>query len=82
MTDTTRDAFEAECRRYWGERCPDLEFKDYKYESGRAEIAYAFWQAATLTERERCAKVCDKISDINMGHVELQGAADAIRSGK
>ena len=52
MTDT-RDAFESECRRYWGERCPDLDFKDYKYESGRAEIAYVFWQAATLAERER-----------------------------
>ena len=53
MTDM-RDAFEAECRRYWGERCPDLEFKDDRYEGGRPAIAWGFWQAATQAERDRC----------------------------
>ena len=75
MTDTTRDAFEAECRRYWGERCPDLEFKEYKYESGRTEIAYAFWQAATLAERERC----EVIAANNVSVIEV---LRQIRSGK
>ena len=90
MTDTTRDAFETECRRYWGERCPDLEFKDYKYEGGRAEIAYAFWQAATLTERERAASKVDLTTLRKRTLYGMQNGeavkecelATAIRSGK
>jgi hypothetical protein len=31
-------------------------------------------------EREACALICDKISDQNCGHIELDAAADAIRA--
>ncbi len=33
-----------------------------------------------LAEREACALICDKISDQNCGHIELDAAADIIRA--
>ena len=77
MTDT-RDAFEAEANR----QEMDLNRFEHGYSDCNTDYGWLFWQAATAAERERCALVCDKISDMNMGHVELQGAADAIRGGK
>lgn len=80
MTDTTRDAFEAWFTGRTDGRCLIRVGDGYTLMS--AQTSWMAWQAATLLERERCAQVCDKISDMNMGHVELQGAADAIRGGK
>ena len=31
-------------------------------------------------EREACALICDKISDLNLGHIELDAAAAQIRA--
>lgn len=47
-----------------------------------AENAWAdAWQAATLTERERCAGVCDKIMADNH-YTPAFVCADAIRRGE
>ena len=79
MTDKTRDAFESECRRYWGDRCPDMEFKDGKYDGGRPAIAWAFWQAATLSERERHSFYTTGVHGLVVP--AAQSKSDAIRQG-
>jgi hypothetical protein len=33
------------------------------YQPGADNSAWAAWQAATAAERERCAKVCDRLSE-------------------
>lgn len=40
-TDKMREEFEAECRRYWGERCPDLYFIDGRDENNGSAIRNA-----------------------------------------
>ena len=74
-----REDFEAECRRYWGDRCPDLDFVDGKYDNnGRADLAWRFWQTATLkateAERERCEVIC-------CNNVSIIAALRQIRNG-
>lgn len=88
MTEQTRKDFEAACQRYWGDRCPDLTFKDDRYEGGRPALAWAFWQAAILDERERCARVCENLvyaldNDGKQYRREATASkcADAIRQG-
>lgn len=49
-----RKAFEA-----WAQQDFDLTERDGGYESWRTDCAFAAWQAATLAERERAAKVCE-----------------------
>ena len=68
MTDTTRKAFEAECLRYWGaDRCPDLDIGSTGYCSARAAMAWSFWQAATLAERDKRQPLTDEQLLIEFG---------------
>jgi len=43
--------------------------------------ARSAWEAATLAERERCAKVCDGIADKLNGGGVAKMCAEAIRKG-
>lgn len=54
------------------------EFETW-WESVGAPSPYAVWQAATLAEREACAKVCDDVSRIQ-GSAET--CAHVIRKGE
>lgn len=81
MSDKTRADFEAECRRYWSpERCPELELQDGKYESGRTQIAWSFYQAAIAAERERCALFIENYPQW-VGQTAKKEIAAAIRQG-
>jgi len=55
------------------------------YRGQHADIAWAAWQAATLAERERCAKVCEAVvRRQSYGHAKAAAGdcADFIRSGE
>lgn len=43
-----------------------------------SDAMLAAWQAATLSERERCAKVCEQINGSNWAPAQC---AEAIRKG-
>ena len=46
------------------------------------QIAWEAWQAATLAERERAAKVCDEIAETDgTGYGIAEDCAAAIRKG-
>ena len=80
MTEKMRDAFEAEilknkaafqvCRVASGE-----------YQSGSTQEIWEYWQAATLAEREGCAKVCVKrnMGDCSREDQEAVNCAAAIQ---
>ena len=74
MTTDTTKAFEA-----WAQ--------DY-YHGTQSVIAKDAWQAATLVERERCARVCEELKDALSQHRDILGAgiakhlANEIRSGE
>jgi hypothetical protein len=50
--------------------------------SGQSNVAWMAWEAATTAERERCAKVCEDVSDefqLNEGkkYAELKTDAES-----
>ena len=69
--DKQREAFEA-----WAgnDFCFDLNL-DGSYEVWRTDCAWQAWQAATLAERERCAKVCEEDAFVD----QWKGLAEAAR---
>ena len=58
MTDKMRDDFEAYFSKK-GFGANGLRYVDGRYIHAPAATQWDVWQAATLAERERCAKVCD-----------------------
>ena len=77
MTDKTREAFEA-----WfdSKRWPGMLSKLFSgYEWVATSEACETWQVATLTERERCAKVCESLHYTDTS--TAQNCAAAIRQG-
>ena len=61
MTD--REVFES----WMKSENPGTNFQksDGRYLYTAASLAWNAWQAATAAERERCAKVCEAICDVN-----------------
>ena len=71
MTPEERKAFEAWAGKR--ERASTTSAWDY---------AFKAWQAATLAERERAAKVCDEIAETDgTGYGIAEDCAAAIRKG-
>ena len=72
---TTRDAFEAHVNTFASkDDSPSTRFElcyTGAYENSWVQLAWLYWQsawqAATLAERERCAKVCETVDNEQMG---------------
>ena len=83
MTKTDREAFDL----WWDSDKPELQENPFRVDSA-AYWAWAGWQAATLAERERAAKVCeDMVRTDKHGYPDYpssyaQECADAIREGE
>ena len=70
--------------QWWDSDKPELADNPYRTDSA-AYWAWAGWQAATLAERERCAKCCDPHDDMaysSQYRCALANCAAAIRSTK
>jgi hypothetical protein len=57
-TDTLRQAFEAWRDEFTSDHYKNTDNDEWKY-ADNEELLFQAWQAATLAERERCAKVCE-----------------------
>ena len=85
MTDDKQVAAMRKVFEAWhssqGQAEPELERIYELSEEGMNELVketmFEAWQAATLAERERCAKVCE-VLNFELGH----NCADAIRAGE
>jgi hypothetical protein len=81
MTTDTRAAFEAQIKKQLPTAPDELLIglrKDGRYASMVTEHAWLAHQAATLAERERCAKVCQDYSDEKWNLI--QGATNLPRT--
>jgi hypothetical protein len=62
--DKQREAFEAwAVKRGGGDGLQQSAVNPGNYRSGLMQFSWLAWQAATAAERERAAKVCDRLSE-------------------
>jgi hypothetical protein len=84
-TEQMRVDFEAALRKRWGKGCGGLEtLTNGDYQRFTTQFGWVIWQAATLAERERCAKALLGIANADAGNPYKQAlrvGVEAIRKG-